>query len=305
MQTILGSGGVIGIELAGYLQKYTDRIRLVSRTPKKVNSGDETFSADLLDRQQVMKAVEGSGIVYLTAGLPYDSKIWAENWPVIMTNVIEACKKYDSKLVFFDNVYMYGKVDGKMTEETPVNPCSRKGEVRAKIAGLLLDEMKIGNIRGLIARSADFYGPGATNTAVHLLICEKFRNGKKSNWPGNDKLAHSFTYTPDAGKATALLGNTEEAYNQVWHLPTSPEKITGEEMINMFAKEFSVPARYSRLRPLMMKMAGMFNKTVKEMLEMMYQMEYDYIFDSSKFNNKFFKPTNYLQGIKDTAKIYK
>lgn len=32
------------------------------------------------------------------------------------------------------NVYMYGNVAGPMTENTPYAPCSKKGEIRTKIA---------------------------------------------------------------------------------------------------------------------------------------------------------------------------
>ena len=81
-----------------------------------------------------MNAVKGSQIAYLTVGLPYKTAIWQQSWPVIMSNLINACKEHSTKLVFFDNVYLYGRVDGWMTEETPINPCSKKVEVRAQIA---------------------------------------------------------------------------------------------------------------------------------------------------------------------------
>src|SRR3712207_252090 len=109
MQTILGSGGSIGHELAQELTKYTNQIRLVSRNPKRVNANDELFAADLSDKSQVDKAVAGSEIVYVTVGFEYDTKVWREKWPALMKNVIEACKKYKAKLVFFDNVYMYDR----------------------------------------------------------------------------------------------------------------------------------------------------------------------------------------------------
>jgi nucleoside-diphosphate-sugar epimerase len=112
MQTILGAGGVIGSELAKSLPKFTNQIRLVSRNPKKVNQSDEIVSADLLNGEQTLKAVEGSEVVYLTAGLPYNIKIWQSQWPTIMRNVIGACVQHNAKLVFFDNVYSYGRVNG-------------------------------------------------------------------------------------------------------------------------------------------------------------------------------------------------
>ncbi len=106
MQTILGAGGAIGVALARSVQSYTNDIRLVSRNPKKVNDTNSLFPADLTNRQKIYEAVKGSEIVYLTAGLPYKIKVWRETWPAIMQNVIDACIEYNSKLVFFDNVYM-------------------------------------------------------------------------------------------------------------------------------------------------------------------------------------------------------
>lgn len=302
MQAILGSGGVIGNGLSNILPQYTEKVRLVSRNPKKVNSSDELVSADLTHKTEVDKAVEGADVVYLTAGLEYKLKVWQKQWPLIMDNVIAACQAHGAKLVFFDNVYMYGKVDGWMTEETPYNPISKKGEVRAEIATRLMDEVKKRNIQALIARSADFYGPGANNTFVQMMLFDSFKKGKSGNWLCNDQVRHSFTYTPDAVKATALLGNTPEAFNQIWHLPTHKNPPTGIEFIEMAAQAFGVPPKYTVIKKWMMQMVSLFNPLVKENLEMLYQYEYDYLFDSSKFEERFFKATSYNEGILEVAK---
>jgi NAD dependent epimerase/dehydratase family enzyme len=92
MQTILGANGVIGHELSKLLPHYTTRIRQVSRNPKKVNASDETVHADLLNYQQTEEAVAGSEIVYLLAGLKYDTRTWQEQWPKVMRNSIDSCK---------------------------------------------------------------------------------------------------------------------------------------------------------------------------------------------------------------------
>jgi len=112
MQTILGSGGAIGIELAKALKEFTNDIRLVSRNPKKVNPTkvnptDELLSADLLNAEEVRKAVQGSSVVYVTVGFPYNVKVWKESWPKLVDNVIKACIEQNCKMVFFDNIYMY------------------------------------------------------------------------------------------------------------------------------------------------------------------------------------------------------
>ena len=303
MQTILGANGAIGVELAKSLPQYTDRIMLVSRTPKKVNPNDEVVSADLTIAEQTRKAVEGSEIAYLTAGLKYDISVWRSQWPVIMENVIEACKKHNTKLVFFDNVYMYGKVDGWMTEETPVHPTSKKGEVRVLIAEMLMNEVKKGNLQALIARSADFYGNNTATSVVGMLVFENLKKGKKAQWLINDRAKHSQTYVPDAGKATALLGNSANAYNQVWHLPTDRNALTGKEFIEKVAKEFGVEPRYSILSKWMLQMAGLFNVVIRESIEMLYQSASDYLFDSSKFERTFsFKTTTYEEGIRETVR---
>ena len=141
MHTILGANGVIGRGLSQNLSASAVPIRLVSRNPRRVNAGDEVFAADLLDPEATALAIAGSDVAYLVAGLRYDAVVWQEEWPRVMRNVIDGCKRHGSRLVFFDNVYAYGKVDGLMTEETPFNPCSKKGEVRAQIATMLLNEM--------------------------------------------------------------------------------------------------------------------------------------------------------------------
>jgi nucleoside-diphosphate-sugar epimerase len=307
MQVILGSSGIIGTEVAKALHKsFTQEIRLVSRNPKQVNPTDQLFKADLLDHDQVMQAVKGSEVVYLTAGIQYKAKIWAAQWPVIMRNVIDACKEHKAKLVFFDNVYTYGRVDGWMTEETPYNPCSKKGEIRLKIVNNLLDEVKKGNLQALIARAADFYGPDTPLSFVNVMVFENLAKGKKPQWMIDVNKKHSFTYTPDAGLATAMLGNTPSAYNQVWHVPTNRNVLTGKEFIELAAKDFNVKPAYMVLPKWMVQMAGLFNPNIKEAVEMLYQSKYDYLFDSSKFEKAFgFKPTTYEEGIKATAAAYR
>ena len=307
MQTILGSSGVIGNELARALHKnHTKTIRLVSRNPKPVSTGNSVFPADLTDEKQTFDAVKGSEIAYLTVGVEYSAKIWQEKWPKIMSNVVKACIAHNTKLVFFDNVYSYGRVKGWMTEETPYNPCSKKGEVRLNVINMMMDEVKKGNLNALIARAADFYGPNTPLSFISVMVFENYAKGKKAQWLVNDNVKHSFTYTPDAGKATAILGNTPTAYNQVWHLPTDNNALSGREIMEMAAKEFGIKPDYMTLKKWMIRMAGIFNPIVKESVELLYQSEYEYLFSSEKFEKKFgFVPTSYGEGIKETVKSYK
>lgn len=303
MQTILGSTGVIGTELAKSLTQYTDKIRLVSRNPKSVNSTDQLVIADLTNPEQVLNAVEGSNVVYLTAGLQYKINIWQTQWPIIMKNVISACKTHKAKLVFFDNVYAYGLVKGWMKEDTLVNPVSKKGEVRAQIAQMIMNEVERGSLDAMIARAADFYGPNTPLSFATVTVFQNLNRGKKAQWFIDANKKHSMTYTPDAGKATAILGNTSSAYNQIWHLPTDKNALTGKEFIELTAKAFGVEPRYTVLKKWMIQVVGTFIPVVKESIEMLYQNEHDYLFESTKFEKAFnFTPTSYQDGIAETVK---
>lgn len=305
MQTILGAGGAIGKVLAKELLQYDERVRLVSRQPEKVNETDELLPGDLTDRDFVEKAVNDSSVVYLTVGLLYNHKVWKEKWPVIMQNVIDACRKYRSKLVFFDNAYMYDSVYVQnLTEETAVRPASKKGRVRAEISANLLSEMKSGNIQAMIVRASDFYGPGAGNSVMLETVFKKMQKGKTSIWLGNPAKIHSMTYVPDAAKATALLGNTLDAYQQVWHLPTTQEKITGKQWIELFAEEMNRPVKYISVSGSMVRLIGLFVPLFRELGEMMYQNENDYFFNCDKFISRFpeFKITCPQEGVREVVK---
>jgi nucleoside-diphosphate-sugar epimerase len=303
MQTILGANGTIGSELAKELRNYTDKIRLVSRNPRKVNESDELFPADLSNPAMVDKAVEGSEVVYLVVGFDYKLKVWEEKWPRLMRAVIDACIKHNTRLVFFDNVYLYD-IDAipHMTEESVINPPSKKGAVRKKIAQMIMDEVKAGKLMALIARSADFYGPGNEKSFVIEMVYKNFLKRKAANWFIDPDKKHSFTYTPDAAKATALLGNTDDAYNTVWHLPTDKNTLTGREFIELFSSEMKVANKVSVMPIWLIKVLGIFISVLKEMPEMMYQYDRDYFFDSSRFDKRFnFKTTTYQEGVKITV----
>src|SRR5664279_3556219 len=244
MITILGAGGTVANELVKLLAARNQAFRIVGRNPRPTHGATETLAADLTDKDQTIRAVAGSSIVHLLVGLKYDHKVWQEMWPRVMSNTIEACKRADAKLIFFDNVYMYGKVSGPMTEETPFNPCSKKGEIRANIATMLIDEWKSGALTAMIARSADFYGPDAENAVPNVLVLPALARNRKASWLVNDAVPHSFTYTPDAAQSLIQLAERTTAWNQTWHVPTAPNPLTGKEFVALTAKEFGVAPKY-------------------------------------------------------------
>jgi nucleoside-diphosphate-sugar epimerase len=291
---LLGAGGAIADVLSRELLARQQTVKLVARRGP--------VRADLLDRESVQHVVEDGSTVHLLAGLPYDLRVWREQWPRIMHNVLEACAAHGARLIFFDNVYMYGRVQGPMTEETPVRPSSRKGEVRAAIAAELLEAAKRGRVRACIARAADFYGPGVANGIPNQLVFIPLSNGKTAQWLVNADVPHSFTYTPDCGRALPLLAAADDVWGEVWHMPTAPSPPTGRQFVELAASALGVPPHLRVLRPWMLRMAGVFNRTIGEIGEMLYQYEAPYLFDSSKFERRFeFTPAPYAEGIAATA----
>ena len=306
VHTLLGANGTIATELVPILQSNGLQVRLFSRNPKPV-PGAETVSGDVLNREDVLQAVNGSDVVYLLVGLEYNKKIWKRSWPLIMRYTIDACKGAGARLIFFDNVYMYGWVKGVMTESTPFNPNSEKGKIRAEIDQVLLKEMNTGGLRAIIARSADFYGPRAKATsAAGLLVFDKLKQGKTAQWLANANQPHSFTYTPDAARGLYILATTESAYGQTWHLPTASPALTGKEFVVIAAKYMHASRTDVQVLPKwLMSLLGLFMPMMNELGEMMYQCEFPYYFDSSKFEKAFhIAPTSYEDGIRQTAEWF-
>lgn len=300
MQTILGANGQIADELAKALHRnYTTDIRLVGRNPKKVNDTDQLFIANLLDAEATDKAVAGSEIAYLTVGLPMNAQMWEEQFPIMMKNVIEACKKHKTKLVFFDNTYMYDKTSKPQTEESLFVPDGQKSTVRAKMATMLLDEMNNKNIEAVICRAPEFYGTGKTQSITNTLIFDNIKQGKKLKVPIKDNTKRTLIFTPDASRAMALIGNTPNAYNQTWHLPCDDNRLTYKELVNLTSeiaqKEFS----YSVVKMWQFRLGSLFNKQAKELQELLPRYKYDNIFISDKFKKTFpeFKFTTYREAI--------
>ncbi len=305
LHTILGANGTIANALLPVLKREKVTIRLVSRNPKSVDDA-ETVKANLLDKDDVLRAVNGSDIVYLTVGLRYDAKVWVKEWPVIMRNVIDACKAADSKLIFFDDAYMYGKTDGIITESTPYNAISKKGRVRAEIARMLEYEMKEGSIKAMITRAVDFYGPGVTDkSAPGVYVFSKLKKGKRAMWPLNANVSRSFNYVPDAAEALWLLAGREDTFGQIWHLPSALPAPTGAEFVKIATRHMGGNGKVTVLPKWVFKVMGWFVPFIREAYELNYQDEYAFRFSSEKFEKAFnFTPTSYEEGIKVAAEWF-
>jgi len=227
-------------------------------------------------------------VVYVTIGFKYSTAVWQKVWPPFLQEVIKACKRHHAKLVFFDNVYMYSRTEIPfMTESSLILPPSGKGNIRAELHKMIINEVEKNNLNALIARAADFYGPDNNNSALKMMVADNLVKGKKAQVFGDENKIHTYTYTPDAAKATAMLGNTTDAFNQVWHVPTTKEKLTTLDWIDLIAKELNKEVHLQKVPKWMLHVLGLFVPIMREFPEMLYQYEQDYVFDSSKFEKYF------------------
>lgn len=293
--------------MARELKNYTNQIRLVSRNPKKVNDSDELYHANLANPVEIDGAIAGSEVVYVTVGFEYNLKIWKAVWPPFVEAVVASCLKHQCKLVFFDNMYLYAKSEVPfMTESSIIGAPSEKGKVREKLHRMIMDAVEQKSLNALIARAADFYGPENNSSALTMMVAQNLMKGKKAMAFGDVDKIHTYTYTPDAAKATAMLGNTPDAYNQVWHVPTTREKWTTRRWIEQIARELDTENHVLPLQKWLVRIMGWFIPVMREFPEMFYQYEQDYVLDSSKFEKRFgIIATAPEEGIRKTIEFLK
>ncbi|MBA8989419.1 nucleoside-diphosphate-sugar epimerase [Curtobacterium pusillum] len=300
MQTVLGANGQIAVELARELDReYGADVRLVSRNPRRVNDSDTLARADLLDARQTAAAVDGSSIVYFTAGLPANTKLWEQQFPTMLQNALDAARTAGAKFAYFDNTYMYPQDDRLQTEQTPFEPVGPKGRVRAAMASMVLDEMARGEIPVLIGRAPEFYGPGRTQSITNTLIIDRLKAGKKPRVPVRDDRLRTLIWTPDASRALAVLGNTPDAYGQTWHLPVDEDRPTYREFVTTASETFGRDGGYTVTPRWALTAAGVVSAQVRELRELLPRYAHDNRFDSSAFRTRFpeFDVTTYRAGL--------
>ena len=305
LHTVLGANGSIGKAVVNELQNNGLKTRAVTRT--KDFEGVECIKADALDYKQLLSAIDGSTHVYLCIGVKYSAKDWEKAWPQIMNNVIRACEITKAKLIFFDNIYMYGPspLPVPFDEQTQQNPESKKGKVRKAIADELLNAHKSGRIQAMIGRSADIFGPNAIYSPFYFTFIERMLKGKAPQSVYKLGVKHTYSYTCDLAKALVMLALEDSFYGQVWHLPAS-KPITVKELLEIFNKEFGTNYNVSYLPSWIRKFLSIFISPLKEIGEMLYQFDNEYVISYEKFLQKLpnFKVTDYRTGIKEMIKSF-
>ena len=248
-----------------------------------------------MDRDAVVAACRGAGIIHHCVNLPYAD--WDAGLPIVMDNVIAAAQETGAPIVYCDNLYMYGPPRGPMTEDTPYSDHTRKGVARARVADRLLEAHAAEKVKAVIGRASDFFGP-AENAAVSMLVIPAALKGKRARWIGSLDQLHSLNYIDDVGRALVALSETPSTFGEVWHLP-APPPVTGREFIETAFDAAGTSAKMGRIPRWMMRLAGLFDRQLREVVEMMYQFEMPFVIDASRFTAEFpdFRVTPIREGI--------
>ncbi|NET33228.1 MAG: NAD-dependent epimerase/dehydratase family protein [Cyanothece sp. SIO1E1] len=303
---VLGASGAVGKAVIQALQAKELNVIAVARSKKRSDIPCRT--ADLLIAEQALTAIEGATHVYLCVGLPYNKEVWRRDFPLIMKNVMAACKATGAKLVYLDNIYMYGPapLSVPFDETHPQHPTTHKGKARKQTTDLLLSAIEKGEIQALVGRAADFYGPGALNSPFYISFLDRMLKGKAPQSIALPGVKHTYAYVPDLGRALVELALDQSAYGQVWHLPVG-KPITIEEMLTHFNAALGSQHKVSFLAPRMRKFISLFVPVLKEVGEMMYQYETEYVMSFEKFTRQFpdFQLTSYQQGVEEMIHYFK
>lgn len=297
LHVVLGASGPSGQAVVRALQERHLKIRAVERS--KNVPGIDTFRADLLDAEQAKQATQGATHVYVCIGLPYDANIWRRDWPMIMKNIIDACAQNGATIIFLDNVYMYGPAPlaAPFDESHPQHPPSVKGGIRKQIAEMLLNAISEGKVKGVIGRSADFYGPGATTSLLYVPILKRMLEKKGPIWLGSSRATHTYAYTPDIGRALVALALDESTYGHVWHLPVGEPIMVGA-FVNLLNAQLGTEYSVRYIPRFVQNLISLGSPLIREAAEMAYQFRDDYIMDDQKFMQHFpdFTKTPYETG---------
>ena len=286
LHVILGTGP-IGLATMDALLNRGKSVRMINRSGQAdVPDGVEVFGGDLISQPKLaIEFCEGAAVVYGCLNVPYTK--WPELFPPLQAATVEAASVVGAKLVMLENVYMYGPhAETPMTEKSPYAATTRKGLVRAEMSRDLMEAHERGKVSVAIGRASDYFGPRGLVSGMGERVFIPALAGKPAQVLGNPDLPHTYTYVPDIGEGLAILGENDQAFGQAWHLP-SAETITTHQFIEKIYKAAGHPPRIQVPPKSILKIIGLFNAELREVIEMLYQFENPHIVDHTKFVKAF------------------
>jgi nucleoside-diphosphate-sugar epimerase len=296
---VLGTGP-LGIAVARHLAEQGEPVRAVNRSGRaEVPAGVDLVAADVTDRDQARPVFAGARVVYHCASPPYHR--WAQLHPPLMEAVIAGATTAGARLVFGDNLYAYGPVDGTITEDLPYAATGPNGRARAQIADAVMAAHQSGRVAAVIGRGSDFFGRRAHLSTVGDRVFARAVAGKPAQVLGNPDVPRSVTYLEDFARALVNLGECDDAVGEVWHVPC-PSPVTTRRFVELVFQEAGRPARVSVAPEWGIAIASLFNPTLRAVREQLYQHRRPWVVDSGKFERAFgWKATPLPEAIRATV----
>jgi nucleoside-diphosphate-sugar epimerase len=305
LHVVFGATGAIGSAVVGELLRRGHSVRAVSRRGQ-APEGAQGVAADASDPAQAADAAAGAAFIYHCASPPYTK--WPELFPALTRSILGAAESSGAKLVFADNLYAYGPVDGPLREDLAPNARGRKGRIRIEMASQLLGAYRDGRARIVIGRASDYYGPRGTGSTAGETLFGRILAGKKPLWTGRLDQPHTFHFLPDIARGLLVLADRPAADGQIWHLPAA-EPLTAQQFFDTVAEAAGkpVPVRARVAGPALLAIAGIFSPLLRETRETTYQFQAPFVIDSGKFEAAFGRldPTPHRDAVKQTLAWYR
>jgi nucleoside-diphosphate-sugar epimerase len=286
VHVVLGAGQ-IGTRVARLLVARGFRVRLVNRTSRSGSSapaGVEVVAGDITDHAFAARAAAGAAVVYDCMNPPYHR--WPELLLPLASGALHAASRASAKLVALDCLYMYGRPKGPLTEDSPLEPCSKKGALRVKLGELRLAAHRRGDVRLAIGRASDFFGSDLPFSAFSERFWQRVRAGKPAECMGDPDMPHSYTYVEDVARALVTLGERDEALGRVWHLPTPPAEST-RALNARLGRAVGLDIATARVPRWLLRAIGVFSPLMREVHEMAYQWDVPFVLDDARFRATF------------------
>ena len=280
LHVVLGATGAIGTAVVAELTARGHRVRAVSRSA----SGPDALRADITTADGATAACAGAAVVYQCAQPAYGR--WVAEFPDLTRTVLTGVEKAGARLVMADNLYVYGPVDGPMTEDLPYAATNPKGQARATVDNMILAAHREGRVRATLGRASDLYGPGGVNTVLGPTVFAAAVAGKTARWIGDLDQPHTVSYLPDIAAGLVTLGEHPRADGRAWHLPVEPP-VTGREFLaRVWAAAGGTP-KIAGLGRGMQRLIGLFNPMLRELGETWYQRDRAFVVDDAAFRDAF------------------
>jgi nucleoside-diphosphate-sugar epimerase len=279
---VVFGAGPVGLALVDALVAQAMPVRVVNRSsPPHVPGGVEVITGDVSNPEFATRAAASAAAVYQCMNPPYHR--WADLFPPLQDAVVQAARRTGARYVSFENTYMYGDTGGMpMTEMSPLGASTRKGKVRLAMARQLSELHDAGDLAVTTARASDYFGPrGTGQSPLGDLVIGAALAGKPARVLGDPDQLHSYTYIPDAARTLVALCTRDDVIGEVFHVPNAPPQTT-RQIIHMISLALGVPIKLSPTPRLLLRAMGLFNPTIREVDEMLYEFNKAFVVDGAK-----------------------